>query len=37
LKDQESLTGEIERETNALSANLNRKTDELRRLEREHE
>ncbi|CDW85127.1 UNKNOWN [Stylonychia lemnae] len=37
LKDQEILSGDIQRETNAINANLVRKSDELRRLEREHE
>ena len=37
LKEQENLTGDIQRETNAINANLVRKSDELRRLERDHE
>lgn len=37
LKDQEAMTTDVERETNALSANLARKNEDLRRLERDHE
>lgn len=31
------MTSDVERETNALSANLARKNEDLRRLERDHE
>lgn len=37
LKDAEALTLEIQRESATLKANLQKKTEELRRLEREHE
>ena len=37
LKDAEALTNEIQRETNQIKQNLTRKTEELKRLEREHE
>ena len=37
LKEQEAISQEISRETNSLNQNLNRKNDDLRRLEREHE
>lgn len=37
LKEQESLTGEIQRETNVINTNLSRKNEELLRLERDHE
>lgn len=37
LKDAEALTLEIQRESTTLKANLQKKTEELRRLEREHE
>ena len=31
------MTKEIQRETNAIHANLQRKSDDLKKLEREHE
>ena len=37
LGDHEELTQEISRETNALNANLQKKQEDLKRLESEHE
>jgi hypothetical protein len=37
LKDAEALTSEIQRETQQIKANLLKKSEELKRLEREHE
>jgi predicted nucleic acid-binding Zn-ribbon protein len=37
LKEAETLTTDIQRETNAIRTNLAKKTEELKRLEREHE
>jgi len=37
LKDAEALTNEIQRETHSLKTNLSRKTEELNRLEHEHQ
>jgi hypothetical protein len=36
LKDSEALTDEIKRETTAIKGNLQKRNEELRRLEREH-
>jgi hypothetical protein len=36
LKDSEALTDEIKRETAAIKGNLQKRNEELRRLEREH-
>ena len=37
LREEEDLGVEIAQETNVINTNLNRKTDDLRRLEAEHE
>lgn len=37
LREAESLTAEIERETAQIKGTLQRKTEELKRLEREHQ
>ena len=37
LKDAEALTNEIQRETHTLKSNLARKSEELHRLEHEHQ
>ena len=37
LTDAEALTQEIQRESNAIKVNLQKKNEELKRLEREHE
>ena len=37
LHEEEDLSGQIKRETDTVNTNLLRKTDDLRRLEEEHD
>ena len=37
LREEEDLSGQIQRDTESVNANLLRKTDDLRRLEDDHD